>query len=126
MRQISVEINGVSYPLCYSVRVIKAGVERYGSMEAMSAAIFSADGAQSLDERLWLLSQEMAAGARYAALSGLDAPEPLSVDDILDSAPGMQLGELLAAAINAVAAGSDTSIEAEPPKGKNAGATPES
>lgn len=126
MRQVSVEINGVSYPLCYSVRVVKAAVERYGSLEAMSAAIFGEDGTQSLDERLWLLSQEMAAGAIYASMNGIDAPKPLSVDDILDSVHGMQLGELLTAAINAVAAGSETSIEAEPPKGKNAEATPES
>jgi len=124
MRQTSVKIDGVEYPLCYSVRVVRAAVERFGSLEAMGKAAFAGEGAESVDARLWLLAQEMDAGARYAKRCGLDSPAPLTEEEILDSVPGLQIAELLNAAVSAMVESSATSIDAEPPESKNAGATP--
>ena len=124
MKQTRVKIDGAEYPLCYSIRVVRAAVERFGSLEAMGKAAFAGEGAESVDARLWLLAQEMDAGARYAKRCGLDSPAPLTEEEILDSVPGMQIAELLNAAVSAMVESSATSIDAEPPKSKNAGATP--
>ena len=66
----------------------------------------------------------MDAGARYAKRCGLDSPAPLTEEEILDSVPGLQIAELLNAAVSAMVESSATSIDAAPPKSKNAGATP--
>lgn len=125
MKTVKIKINGTEHTLCYSVRVVRAAVERFGTLEAMSEVLFGGNSPESIDARLWLLAQEMEAGARYAARCGENAPEPLSVEEIMDTVPGMQFGDILTEAINAVVEGSSTSIDAEAPAGKNAEATPE-
>ena len=84
MRTATIEINEKSYLLCFSARVIRACTERYGDVSALAAALDAEDPVKRLDEAVWVLSQMMDAGARYAKLNGIETPPPLSPDGILD------------------------------------------
>lgn len=116
MRIEKIEIGGVSYPLCYSVRVLMRIQEEYGSMEAFSRALFPDEIMESLPDRMWLLSEEMKAGARYAQRQGENPPTPLTAEEIMDSVSGSEAATLMNLAIQVVNSSSETSIEAEPRK----------
>lgn len=121
MRFERIEIGGESYPLCYSVRVLMRIQEEYGSMDAFTKALFPENIMESLEARIWLLSEEMKAGARYAQRMGETPPAPLTADEIMDSVSGTEIAELMNMAITVVNSSSETSIEATP--GKNGEAT---
>lgn len=118
MRTSSVEINNKKYLLCFSARVIRAFNDRYGDMENISAAI-SGDGqstGEMLDNIMFMLSEMINAGARYAKLEGLDNPDPIGYDDLYDLCGIDDLSELKTSIINAVIAGNEREIEAEEEK----------
>ena len=78
MKTTSIEINGKRYLLCFSLRVIRSCTERYKSIEEIGSATDSEDKLQNVYESVWIIAEMMKAGARYAKLNGLDAPEALS------------------------------------------------
>lgn len=84
MKMARMTVDGVSYPLCFSLRVIKQCTDRYGSVEKIGEALDTADSMKALDEAIWLLAAMMAAGERYAKKHDLPAPPALSVDDLYD------------------------------------------
>ena len=84
MKTTSIEINGKRYLLCFSLRVIRSCTERYKSIEEIGSAIDSEDKLQNVYESVWIIAEMMKAGERYAKLNGLDAPEALSEDVLLD------------------------------------------
>ena len=51
----SITIAGREYPLRFTLRVVKACTERYGSLEGLFDTTQQKDGLQALDESLWLL-----------------------------------------------------------------------
>lgn len=120
MKIEKIEIGGVCYPLCYSVRVLMRIQEEYGSMTAFSKALFPEEIMESLPDRLWLLSEEMKAGARYAQQQGENTPAPLTPEEIMDSVSGSEAATLMNLAIQVVNSSSETSIEAEPRKNAEA------
>ena len=84
MRTASIEIGGRAHLLCFSARVVRAVTERYGGMENIDEALSTEDTVKALDESVWLLAAMMDGGARYAKMSGLETPPPLTADELLD------------------------------------------
>ena len=70
MRTGAISFDGKKHILCFSVRVIKACAERYGSMEGIYEALSCENEVKNLDEALWLLEQMMKAGDKYAKEHG--------------------------------------------------------
>jgi len=66
MKTTSIEINGKTYPLCFSLRVMRSCTERYRSIEKIDSAIDSEDKLQNVYESVWIIAEMMKAGERYA------------------------------------------------------------
>lgn len=114
----TVHLCGKAYPLRFSLRVVKACEERYGSLEKMFEAVqMKADGASGglgvVDDCLWLLSSMLDAGYRYAKLNG-DTPEaPPDADMLLDA---LDIPDMQAALFDAITGDNERTVEAKPKK----------
>ena len=75
MRTATININGEERLLCFSMRAIMAVNDRYGGVEQIGSALSGDDVTHNLQEAIWLISTMLEAGARYAALNGMDNVE---------------------------------------------------
>ena len=78
-------VDGKDRLLCFSTRVIRDVVERFGDVSKINEALNDEDKVKALDNAVWLLCRMMDAGGRYAKLNGMDNPEPLSYEELYDS-----------------------------------------
>lgn len=120
MKTTSIEINGKRYLLCFSLRVIRSCTERYKSIEEIGSAIDSEDKLQNVYESVWIIAEMMKAGERYAKLNGLDAPEALSEDVLLDVFDVRDTALLVEKIQETILAGKAAEVEAEPEKNAEA------
>ncbi len=115
----TIQLCGKTYPLRFSLRVVKACEERYGSLEKMFSAVqMKADdesgGLGVVDDCLWLLSSMLDAGYRYAKLNG-DTPEATpDADTLLDA---LDIPDMQATLFDAITGDNERTVEAKP--GKN-------
>ena len=121
MRTARIALAGQEHLLCFSLRVIRQMVERYGALEQMDAQVTTEDEIHNLDEALWQLAAMMEAGDRYAKRHGIDNPAPLDVEALYDLCGIADLADLRAKVRASVRSGSAATVEAEFPP--NAGAT---
>lgn len=119
MKVINVEIGGKERILCYSLRVIKAIEERFGSEGEMRAKL-TAGTAQAVDITCWLMSRLMDGGKKYADTMGLPCPDPLSAEDMLDLFDVADLIQMQGTIQAALTAGLQQDVEAT---SKNGAAT---
>lgn len=122
MRTASIEIGGKVHLLCFSARVVRAVTERYGGMENIDEALSTENPVKALDEAVWLLAAMMDGGARYAKMSGLETPPPLTADELLDVLDIGDFAALREKIAETVTNGTTRHVEADP--GKNAETTP--
>lgn len=122
MRTAKISIDGKSYLLCFSARVMRACTERYGAMENIDDAL-SGDTVAALDESIWILSQLMDAGARYAEMNGIENPKSLGFDGLYDAMSIDDLSGMKGKIAETITNGRSVTVEAEAPK--NGEATPE-
>lgn len=85
MRTAVMTVDGTERLLCFSTRVIRDVVDRFGDVSKINDALNDKDKCRALDNAVWLLSKMMDAGGRYARLNGIENPEPLSYEDLYDS-----------------------------------------
>lgn len=123
MRTVKLPIAGKERILCFSVRVMRACSERFGSFSGIYKAMAADNETERLDSVIWLLAELMKAGDRYAKANDMENPAPLSADDLLDHCDVADFVQLRGVITQAISAGSQTNIEVEP--GKNGEATQE-
>lgn len=96
---VTVELDGKTYGLRFSLRVMKDCMEKYGSIEKLfdflSGKAAKVDGEENatdedvgmdvLDCIVWLTSKMMESGYAYAKLNHIDVAEPLTEEGILDT-----------------------------------------
>lgn len=116
MRTTTIELGGSTYPLCFSVRVLRACTERYGTFSGVYKALASEDEVERLDEVLWVLSEMMRAGAKYAELNGLEGPAPLNVETLMDLCDLSDFVRFRGAITETITAGSKAHVETEAKK----------
>lgn len=127
MRTATLSINGQGYMLCFSGRVIRNACEKYGDISKMYEAMGQEDQASRLDAAVWVLSQMIQAGDRYAKLNGIPNPGPLSADELYDLADMNDFTGLYAKIKETVISGQTRHVYAAPDKsktGKKSDATP--
>ena len=122
MRTASIEIGGKAHLLCFSARVVRAVTERYGGMESIDEALSTENPVKALDEAVWLLAAMMDGGARYAKMSGMETPPPLTADELLDVLDIGDFAALREKIAETVTNGTTRHVEAD--SGKNAETTP--
>ena len=121
MRTARITLAGKEYPMCFSARVVRACSERYGGIEHLDEKM-NGDAVQSLDEAIWLLSQMMDAGVRYAKINGDESAEAPTADDLYDLFGMDDFAGLKDKIAETITNGNKTTVEAEAPK--NGKATP--
>ncbi len=125
MRSRTVTLAGREYPLRFSLRVVKACAEKYGSLDGMFEAIQGQGaGLEAVDACLWLMEAMLDAGYRYDRANGLEPQAPPDGEALLDL---LDLGEMQGTLLGAIAGDSARTVEADPPKnggGEGAAARP--
>ncbi len=114
MRNGTITLAGKEYPLRFSLRVLNACKERYGTLDGIFQALQgAADGMDAIEECLWLLENMLDAGWRYDRINGKNPTQPPDMDMLLDV---LDLSEVQAALVTAIAGDSVRTVKADPPK----------
>lgn len=120
MKTGKIEILGREHTLCFSTRVTSRCIEKYGSIDAMFDALGGDNLGKALEQSLWLLSEMLDAGRRYARRAWEREEEAVSYDDLLDLYGLDDVGTLGQALKETVISGSKREVVTET---KNAEAT---
>jgi len=119
VRTGKIEINGKEYLLCFSARVVRDCVERYGNIESIFQALSKGTETERMGESFWILAKMIDAGARYARLEGIENPQPLDQDTLYDVFGADDLMEIRTKIMGTVISGGEREIETEQETGKN-------
>ena len=84
MKTGKIEILGREHTLCFSTRVTASCIDKFGSLEAMFDALGDDNLGAALENSLWLLSQMLDAGRRYAKFAWDREENTVSLDELLD------------------------------------------
>lgn len=124
MRTAKITLGGREYPMCFSMRVVRACNERYGGIENIDSAIRDGGTARTMDEVIWLLHAMIDGGIRHAAASGESAPDIPSLEDMYDICDISDFAGLREKITETISSGSTpaVTVKADP---KNAGAAQE-
>lgn len=120
MRTTSFTIGGEKHLLCFSTRVVRSCVERFGEVSGIFDALADESRLRAFDSAIWILARLMDAGDRYAKKNGLENPPPLSEEDLLDLCGMEDLADVNRAIGEAVTGGSARTVEAKPSKNTEA------
>ena len=118
MRTGAISIDGKKHTLCFSLRVVRNCVERYGTANGLYDALSSKDELSALNESVWVLSEMMAAGDKYAKMNGIKNPAPLSFDELYDVCDINDFVNLKASIISTINSGKSTTVEVASPNAK--------
>lgn len=122
MKTARMTVDGQEYLLCFSVRVIKDCMDRYGAVENIGNVFDNSDPLEAMDEAIWLLTKMMDAGERYAKMHGISNPKALTYDDFVNVCDAADLASMKDKIFETITSGSAAEVEVEP--SKNAEATP--
>lgn len=121
MKLHSVTLNGKTYYVCFSARVMLALEERGGTAGEELDRILASE---KLQDTFWLLTKMLDAGRRYAMTEELETiPDPISMDQLLDSTDLLDYQSLTAQITQTIKDDSTPTVEAIP--AKNEEATPD-
>lgn len=112
MRTGKITIKGKEYLTCFSTRALIACEERSGSIEHELEKI---EGG-SIKECIWLIYQLIIAGDRYAKIEGIENPEPMTYDELIDSLGADEYPGIFKAIKDTTTAGTNRNIEVKPSK----------
>lgn len=113
MRIGSIGIDGKQHILCFSVRVVRHCTERYGSVNGLYAALSNENELEALDEALWILSEMMQAGDKYAKMHGIENAPCMTPDELEDACDLKDFLQMKAAIVLTITNGKKTNVEAE-------------
>lgn len=118
MRTGSIKINKVSHLLCFSARVMRSCAQRYNGIKNIDKVMAEGSEEKILDECIWLISEMMAAGDRYAKLEGLDNPKPYTYDQLYDICGTEDIASMRSSIASAMSNGMRRNVETEAGKSK--------
>ena len=118
-RTATITINGTTYTLCYSTRVLCEVEDKWENQ-----SVFFEDLIEKVSTRVWFLALLMQAGATYDRQLGLEPPTPLTADEIMDSTYMEDQETITSAIMEAMTAGSKKEVEAKPTSKKANAAKP--
>lgn len=117
MRTGSVNLQGQTFPICLSTRVVMALEEKGLTLET----VFQ-DESKQLTNVFFLLSKMLEAGYNWQRLNGEEPKKPPTLDDIIDTV-GVDDYEPIINSIAETLHGSQRNVEARPAKKKGVNAT---
>lgn len=126
MRTVYIELGGVSYPMCFTLRAFSAVCERYGDLSSclkkLDELVAQSEQVTLIQEYLWLLSTLLdAAFERDGYLEDVCCPPQL--EDLQNLFTPGEVVELQRKVLETITLGNAREVGAEPPKnGDGAGA----
>ena len=117
-RLFNVKIGDKSYPICYTLRVLKAISDEYGSPDKALSLMESSSAVQAMETQIFVLHKLILAGAKVSYANGDKGPEPLTLQETRIMANLTVPGTLKTIVLNTMALSSRISIEAVPAKKK--------
>ena len=117
-RLFNVKIGDKSYPICYTLRVLKAISDEYGSADKAMSLMESKSAVQAMETQIFVLHKLILAGAKVSFANGDKGPEPLTLAETRVMANLTVPGTLKKIVLNCIALSSRLSIEAVPAKKK--------
>lgn len=120
MRTAEIILDGKTYLLCFSTRVVRACTERYGGLEYIGQALEGEEPVKALDESLWILAAMLDAGGRYARMHGLEYPQPPGLEGLYDLCDLSDFRGIAAKVKETMVKGQAHQVEAEFPKNAEA------
>lgn len=118
-RTTTINICGKDYILCYSTRVVRSLDEQYGSPGKIAEIIESKNVIERIDAHIFILSQLIKAGARFAKREQIENPEPLSEKDLKNVFNSLKFETMERKIKEAIAVGAKVSNEVREIEGKN-------
>ena len=118
-RLFKVKIGDKEYPICYSLRVLKAISDEYGSPDKAFAEIDNPSAVKAMEAQVFILHKLILAGAKVSSAAGEEGPQVLSLTETRIMANLTMPGTIKKIVKSTVALSSIPSIEAEPAKGKS-------
>lgn len=103
-------------PFASQLRVMRLCIRAVQKHRKNRSVIDSEDKLQNVYESVWIIAEMMKAGERYAKLNGLDAPEALSEDVLLDIFDVRDTALLVEKIQETILAGKAAEVEANPKK----------
>lgn len=119
MRTGIITINNKKYVMCFSARVMRDCIERYGNIEKIDEALSGGSEIDTLNECFWLMSKMLEAGYKYSEIEGLDSPVPPSEDELLDILDIDSMTNMRDSIKMTIANGSEREVATAETKGKN-------
>lgn len=113
MRVGTIGINGKQHVLCFSVRVVRHCTERYGSVNGLYDALSTENDLQALDEALWILSEMMQAGDKYAKMQRMENAPCMTPEELEDACDLNDFVQMKAAIVLTITRGKETHVEVE-------------
>lgn len=120
MRTTHINVNGKEYMLCISTRVLLHIEEKYGDSDGGLKQIMSS---RKLSDVVWLLSEMIDAGDRYAKMESVENPGTIPFDELLDRIGPDDYELMFKSIAEATKTGTTPTVEIQPQK--NAKATQE-
>ena len=118
MKTSKAQIRGKEYLMCFSTRVVIECHKRYGGIENAMKKIFPGpDNDQEIEAVFWLFYEMLKAGSAYAKINGIDNPDIMTYDELIDSVGIDDYPQMLAKVIESTEKGIRRSVETVP--GKN-------
>lgn len=110
MNIIRVTCCGEERAFCFSLRVLRDILGKFGSFDKMFDAV---DGTDSVGAVVWIISRLMLAGDRCAKMNGDENPKPLTEDEILDMSTPLDIRKFKSIIFATIEKASETSVEIE-------------
>lgn len=124
MRPTTLTLNGVAYPMCFSLRAHTALCEKFGSIDGAFQTIREAGESKDLsglsERYLWIVELLLKCGQRTAKLDGTETPGPPGADELADRLGVGDLAGLYDKINETIAAGCERQVGALPPKNETA------
>ncbi len=117
MRTTKIELNGTTYSLCLSTRVMMSLEDRAGSFSDFMGNL------GRIDNKIFLLSELLRAGYLTDKAAGLNPPEPPDQEALLDSTSFDDYEAINQAISAAITAGTKRKVEARAKSKKDGAAT---
>lgn len=116
MKTAKIKIDNKDYTLCFSARVMRACVDKFGDLNKFDKSLMSENIGEALDTSIWMLAVMMDAGARYDRMNGLRDNKAPTMDELYDLVDTTDLAEMKTKIAETITGNIKADIETEPEK----------
>ena len=112
-RMAEIEIAGKTYPLNFSMKIVRLVGERFGGVEKLLEAMNEMPDQDKINALFWLLEQLMEQGAAYKRLFENEQIDPLTIEHLETYFDVSNAGDLFETITESMSVSSETEVKTE-------------